>query len=678
MSFIDPLQTGPQHYAEYLLERGRTPQEIQDAVGGAIRLVSHREALFKLGYSTNNVRDGLYGLLIEYPDTKNYCTVRWLNPSAGKSKMLAPQSISPPCYNPPNLPEFTGDLYLCESAFKALTLTLEGYYAVAGNGVNGLFGRRGFADLFPTHIVEQAENVYILFDSDVASNPSVKRAMQMLGVGIENSFPHITVEQKVLPPPPDGEGHWGVDDFYAHYGKAEFNNYMEEKTTTVLPLELGQLGRHRLELNAKYAVSGFPAGIVDKDSGRLIKTTDFLNTLECNRRYTPVGKYNDLKPQSAAKEWMNWEHREYVKECRYVPGGPEQIENILFNKWRDSGVSPVEGDVSVWLEFLHNAIPRVAEANLLMQMYAYLLQNRGERSGKVVILISPDQSTGKSTIAKVLGKIFGKGNHVSIDPASFKGDFNSHYAEAELVQMDEVIRFSHGDMGRLERYVTDDNIDVNRKGWEAYQAPNHMSFILTSNRPDSIPLKPGERRAFVLEVTPEEYHPQGDPYWERLYKWLEDDEGYGKIRYWLQNMDLSEYNHGFLPPMNPMKEHMQAVGVDDWETFAIQLRDDTAEMLPEWVQGQMFFTSEQLEFIRQGGATVGESRWKQDVKTLAARLSKYFKQVNHGKPIRFKVNGVQKQARLWAITGPANTTSADVRRNLQDNWFELGSVADKF
>lgn len=676
MATPDMFDIGPKVFSEYLRARGTSTTELQDYGAGQIRLVSHREALFEMGFSTTNANDGLYGILFEYPGSNGYKSVRWLNSKGRtKGKMLCPTGVAPPCYLPPNLPPLGKRLYLCESALKAFTLTVMGHYAIAGNGVWGLCTKRGFPQLFPTDVMEIVQEVVILFDSDVDSNDQVKRAAQTLGINIENSWPHLKVMLKKLPAPPDivGREHWGIDDFRAYYGDEEFQHYMEDRTQEV-PLDPGQLGRHRLQLNAKYAVAAYPAGIVDKKNGRMIKTSDFLTTIEANRLYTPMGTQgNMLKPTSAAKAWVTWEHRDFVEECRYVPGGEEYIEGKLYNRWRDSGVPPKEGDVQPWLDFLYNAIPRKDEALLMMQMYAYLLQNRGKvRSEKVVILISPDQSTGKSTIARVLGAIFGEGNHVSIDPSSFKGDFNSHYAEREIVQMDEVIKFHAGDMGRLERYITDPMVDINRKGWEVYHAPNHMNFIMTSNRPDSIPLKPGERRAFVLEVTPEVYHPQGDPYWDKLYKWL-DGGGYGIIRWWLESMDLSKFNPRFMPPLNPMKEHMQSVGVDEHETFAIGLRDDPKEMLPLHAHQQRYFTHDQLEFMRVSGEGYMEGRWAQNVKTMSARLGKYFKQVNHGKPLRFKApSGKVEQKRLWAIYGDHLASSADVRANVEAHWLEFG------
>ena len=659
-------------YEEYMVARGTTGVAIQKASHGMVRLCSHKEALLEMGYSPSGSRTGLYGVLMEYPNSNGYKSVRWLNSEGRtKGKMLCPTGISPPCYIPPNLPPFVDRIYFCESAFKALTLTMAGYYAVAGNGVWGLCTKKGFPELFPKDIMERAKEAVILFDSDVQTNDQVKRAAQTLGIMCEASWPHLKVINKALPPPPDlvSKDHWGLDDFLAYYGPEGLASYMEDREEEA-PLDPGQLGRHRLELNVKYAVSGYPAGIVHKDTGRIIKTNDFLATLEANRMYTPIGANGDLKPTSAAKAWVTWEHREFVEECRYVPGAVDYEEGKLFNKWRDSEVKGVEGDVGPWVEFLHNAIPRVEEVDLLMQMYAYMLQNRGVRSEKIVILISPDQSTGKSTIARVIGSIFGDNNHASIDPASFKGDFNSHYAERELVQMDEVVKFTHGDMGRLERYVTDPKVDINRKGWEVYHAPNHMNFTLTSNRPDSIPLKPGERRAFVLEVTPTTYHPQGDVYWDNLNAWL-DDGGVAHVRWWLEHMDLSNYNPRFLPPLNPMKEHMQSVGVDEHETFVIQLRDNLEDVLPVHAHKQTFFTTEQLEFLRYPEG-LDTSRWQGNVRTMSQRLSKYFKQVNHGKPIRFKSPlGETLQKRLWAIGGSSAASSAEVRDIIGEHWLQL-------
>ena len=627
----------------YLEDRGFNGWNLIAELGEGARLVGHKEGIelcrFTLKYPP---KPGLFGLWIPYPGCGNYGSVRWLNPTKKMAKLLCPAQKNPPVYIPEGLKPGK-DLYICESVLKAMTLTLLGFPAIAGNGVNGVFTNNGFPSNFPNHLIDGADRVLILFDSDVVGNKNVELAGQRLALGLKHKWGHIDVIQKTLPKPPAEleQENWGVDDFHAHYGKEALLAWLGGDHCEV-PFDLGLRGRHLMELHVKYAVCKSPVGVVCFESGNVYKTNDFKTTIEAQRHYL----FND-KRQYAAKEYIEWDDRNVVSECRYHPGRPAGFIGDLFNKWRDTGVEAVEGDISLFEEFVYNAIPRGADALLMLQMWAWGLQNRGCRWEKCLMLVSTTQSTGKSTLGRILAKCYGSSNYSSIDPDSFTKDFNGMYMEREIVMLDEVMRMDRKAYAKLERIVTDDQLDVNVKYGDQYMTDNYLNVVLTSNDPACVELKDAERRMFALEVTPTVYHPQGDPYWGILNDWLEGG-GYGHIRYWLENMDLTGFNPRFLPPRNPMKDHMLDVGVDDITNWCRDLREDVSGIMLG--STRQFFTPEEILEVYLMGQDIGAMQKRSIKGKMGMALSMAgFKKANGGDPVTMSGAQGRSKLRFWDL-----------------------------
>ena len=171
---------------------------------------------------------------------------------------------------------------------------------------------------------------------------------------------------------------------------------------------------------------------------------------------------------------------------------------------------------------------REAEYNWLMTWLADIFQNPGNKPPSAILLMG-GQGTGKSLpcqhgLQRMLGQWYG----VSADRETITGKFNG-YAAGKLLFLGEEALFS-GDKqstNKLKDVISRDTIDVEYKGKEKFQAPNHCRYIFTSNHAHPIHMDKDERRFLPLRTS--DRHKQDIRYNGELEAWLKD----GGAEIWL-------------------------------------------------------------------------------------------------------------------------------------------------
>ena len=652
---------------KYLSERGFNYWEFTHKMGDLVEVLSHQDTLKRIGIKEPKyARSGVYYLWFNYPGT-SYGSGRRLNGSSKLSKMLCPEGVSPPLFVHQDLTP-QEDVYFCESVLKACRMVEEGFCAFGGNGVNGIATNAGLPDNFPGHIMEDATRALILFDSDITTNKKVQLAGQKLALELTTRWPHLEIIKKTLPPPDLGDQeHWGLDD-YCHYHGGELFAEWVRGPEDESPFPLGQRGKHLLGLAEQYAVCKSPVGIVCYASGELYKTSDFKGTIAANRTFTYTPEGGKPRKMYAAAEYIEWKDRIEVDACRYRPDLEPGIQGSLYNKWRDDGVVPVEGDITPFMEVYRNAIPRHEDFDLLMDLMAWGLQNRGQRWEKVLAFISVQQSTGKSTLLRIIRELYGPTNAVSVDGDRLGETFTGLWAEKEVVGIDDLMKMDAKVYSKVKRLVTDDMLDVNVKFGGQYTATNYANIILTSNDPGCIPLEDAERRLFALEFSPVVWHPAGETaYWNTFNDWL-DGGGTAAIRYWLMHKDISTFDHRFMPPMNPIKLQMIESGKSDLATWVSDLKAAPGAMMGS-TERWAVTPEEMLDlYLMANPCTEGQRNSRKNQLTQALNKAG-FKKVG---PVSFAKDTLypgapKKQLRFWNVGGPGEPTAEEARENFLTN-----------
>lgn len=614
------------------------------------------------------------GIVIPYDRDGNYCTIRWLGDNISTfgtrlrddPKILAPAG-PPQVYTPPIVDEtkFNGDLYLCESAIKAIALAQYGYYAIAGNGVDGAFTNKGMTRGFPQTLFDanSVKKVVILYDSDWQTNPTVLGSIRRQTIGLRNELgTEFSIVHKALQHDPDDKV-WGIDDAIAAKGEEWLHDWLADDTVDELEITIGELQEHFEELNATYTICKIPLAIIDVFTGELYSRSGFTDLVEIYRIYlqkNEKGKWIKIHP---AKEWIEWTGRNIVDNLVYRPG-EKQIDfwnkPTFYNNWTDCGATAVKGDIQPFLDVFENAIPDREIRELLFQSMAWLLQNRTEKLDKAFLLIGAQVGTGKSLFAQIMGEIVGRRNFSSIGMEDFVSNHNSPFVEKEIILMDDVTEMPRSVVGKFRRYVTDKTLIVNTKMIKQYTVENQAIWFITANKYKALPMDDNERRVLVVDFSPTTHYPTGSVWWDRFIEWLEGG-GYGIIRYYLESLDLSKFNPNYMPPMTDVKRKVQAAGRTAEEQFVRDLWDD-----PESVLGnreRSVYSIKELWSIYGGPDGEAYSTGRASKLSTALRESS-FSQAHEGGLIRVAGESsrywvVKKRGQLW----PLNDVKEDVSTN---------------
>ena len=116
------------------------------------------------------------------------------------------------------------------------------------------------------------------------------------------------------------------------------------------------------------------------------------------------------------------------------------------------------------------------------------------------VLYSHVQGTSKSAMAYLEHLMF-EANYSNVRDSELESDFNSGWAEALLIHMDEPAFKSPKTMARnIRDMVTMKQVKIRRMREEHVQVPFHGKILITSNDSDFMPFEQSDRRYWIREV----------------------------------------------------------------------------------------------------------------------------------------------------------------------------------
>lgn len=215
-----------------------------------------------------------------------------------------------------------------------------------------------------------------------------------------------------------------------------------------------------------------------------------------------IAKTKDGKPvlTKGGRFWLNNQsRREYDTAGLYPNGCPATVLNF----WKGFSIQPVRGSCDLIyrhiLEVLANGDRTAYE--YIIRWLAFCFQFPGVRA-EVALVFRGGRGTGKSIIVKAICDIFGQhGMHIS-GAKQLIGNFSGHFADKTFIYVDEA--YWPGDMsahGNLKRMITESDITIEKKFVDAYNVPNRLKIVFTSNERWVIPAGEDERRFAVFEVS---------------------------------------------------------------------------------------------------------------------------------------------------------------------------------
>lgn len=276
---------------------------------------------------------------------------------------------------------------------------------------------------------------------------------------------------------------------------------------------------------------------------------------------------------SAADYLLGYAGGSQAADTMYLPGTPDRFVTVdgvrYLNSYLPEHVPSAAPKwtghwaVETWETHLRKLLPD--DWRLLRSWLAYCVQNPGHKILWAPI-IKGTQGDGKSSVGQMLGRVMGRRNVKVVSTESLFSDFTG-YAEGACVAFLEEIRVKghnrHDAMNKLKPLVTNDVVEVVRKGENGRNIPNVTNYMAFTNFEDALVLDENDRRWGVF-FTPFENRAQviaagmDDAYFDKLHSALAHES---VLRGWLLSIDLSDFNPKSAPPTTAGKKAMISASV---------------------------------------------------------------------------------------------------------------------
>jgi hypothetical protein len=586
----------------------------------------------------------------------------------------APGSLNE-VYLPPLLPpswrevvkNTSTPIIITEGELKAAAGCAAGLPVMGLGGVDVWRSAKRGMELLPTLLETEwrGREIYILFDSDTATNPDVVRAQRQLARALLNrgAKPKIVA----LPPGPAGQKQ-GLDDYLI----GRIAKDVEELLVEAPPFEEGDA---LWELNEEVIFIRDPGIVVALDDSQRMDPHAFAASIFANRHYTevitdPKGKEKRSR-KPLAPRWLKWEVRNEARRMTYQPGKDRRYGDG-YNAWQGWGCEPKAGDIQPWHDLVGFLFKNDLQALEWFEKWlAYPIQYPGSKLLTAAVLYGTYKGTGKTFVAYLMGDIYGQ-NFVEIENAHLRGSFNAWAINRQFVYGDEITGGeARVDADKLKRIITRETISINQKFIPEYTLPDCINYLISSNHPDAIFLEDGDRRYFIHEV---EGGPCTTPgFYDRLDAWRKAG-GAAALFDYLLKLDLTGFNPRANAPPTHAKAQMTLAGKSDLGAWVAHLREDpvtSLRVLGDRVASECDLFSPTI-LLR---AYDPDERRKMTAQALARELQRAgFRPVNCGGTIRTKM-GTQ---RLYAVRNLEKwrDVSMKVAAEHFDKFF--GPVAGKF
>ena len=195
----------------------------------------------------------------------------------------------------------------------------------------------------------------------------------------------------------------------------------------------------------------------------------------------------------------------------FMPGQPAlySINGVDYaNSYTEDGIPELPGDLSpveqeaiqIFLDHFVHIIADESARSIFLDFLTYIVQNPGERVNWA-ILLQGAEGDGKSFFIAVLKVVMGDKNVNMIPGKALEEKYNP-WAENALVCFVEDVRL-HGSnrfdaINTLKPIITNPTVSIRRMNTNPYEVVNTMSYVLTSNLKDAMPVGSEDSRIYPI------------------------------------------------------------------------------------------------------------------------------------------------------------------------------------
>lgn len=180
------------------------------------------------------------------------------------------------------------------------------------------------------------------------------------------------------------------------------------------------------------------------------------------------------------------------------------VNNNCYNLYSKFMHEPYDGDVKFTdipntIEVMNHIF---GEQVMLGLQYLKVLYEYPKQILPVLVLVSTERETGKTTFLNWISMIFGN-NSVLISPDELTNSFNSSYASKNIVMVDETIIEKSTSVEKLKSLATAKSISVQQKFVSSYSIPFYGKVIICTNKEkDFMKIDEEEIRFWIRKINP--------------------------------------------------------------------------------------------------------------------------------------------------------------------------------
>ena len=243
-----------------------------------------------------------------------------------------------------------------------------------------------------------------------------------------------------------------------------------------------------------------------------------------------------------------------VRDARFRPDLPvstisTEAGEKYINKYVPHIPARAKGmDVSPFTNQLKRMFPFGDDTLILVSYIAAVVQNPGKKFQWAPVMVGAE-GNGKTFVMTCLAEIVGSQFTRAPSPDDLGNKFNAWMDGTLLAVIEEInAKGNHEIMDAVKVFITNERVEIQPKGVDAYSTLNFVNFILGTNHIDGVPTNDGTRRFCVLvanQMCIDDMHrdfPEPD-YFPDLWNWAKHEGGYAAIAEFLLTMEIDErYN----------------------------------------------------------------------------------------------------------------------------------------
>lgn len=225
-----------------------------------------------------------------------------------------------------------------------------------------------------------------------------------------------------------------------------------------------------------------------------------------------------------------------------IKHGTKKYVNTYQASYPESDLSDIAAGEVVY-NHIKTLIREPEYQRTLIDFLAYHVQKPGAKI-RWAVVIQGAEGCGKTALAAMMQGVLGRENAKGINAHTLMDSRFTSWAVGAQIRFVEEIRVigenRHAVMNKIKPYLTNDEVNVERKGKDEIEAPNCTNYMMFSNHHDALAISDEGRRYFVLQSalqTKAQVQALGPDYFAQLFHAIKFRAP--GIRAWLENWQIS-------------------------------------------------------------------------------------------------------------------------------------------